>query len=1040
MIERKGHMKKEKLNRIVALILMLCMMVIPVSNATADEVDELNELNNDLKKSTLDVFEQYVKLSTGADPGFGTVKAVVKQCYNLVKGVYLITKGLSGTADTTFNAVYNRYVVVVKGIASTTDAAFQLGWNDIVQYGDVVSPNHPDRFKTAKSGYIQSLEEVKPRLTEVKNDIVWRLFASSEQKNAINEMLNCVNSMLDNNLVPDYYDLYLYGRAAALAAGMQPTAPVTSSVSWQNMSVTNITETDAKVTATISNPDCLTITSATFTLYDPSGSVFGTYTESPNLSDASIPYWLNLKARLNKALSPGTTYSYKISCVANGNTFTSAQSSFTTLSNANLSWANLNVSEITQTNAKVTATILNPGNINVSTVTLTLYNPDGSVFGSYPESCNRSTSTISYWLDLQLRLGKALNPGTTYTYKLECSGNGKTATATNSFTTIAPQDTTKPVISNVVISNISHTGYDISCTATDNVGVTQIRLGSWVTKDSVDSAKWITLSNNGSNTWKCRINVSEFNNQTGTYYNTNIYADDAAGNWTVSNNYNIFVPSYIPNISILYGHLSLQRGASQKIEVSIGSSDGQQPESSALVWTSSDPSVVAVDEEGVITARHLGVATVTATSPDGTVSDSVSVSVTGNLASDSRFFVDKVPVSILSVNSQDYGVTCLVREVGDTMKCAAQINFVNDSINYDIVYTVEEGSLMMNGDMLFVSKNTSRKNVIAAHVYDVNDDGSRGQEMECARITVFVMEEDGIIRLPSALQSLEAYALDGIKATTIVLPDSLKTLGINSLAGIPRGSTIYFNSDRINKFFAADVLGISDSRSEDYIWIDTGSVSYGYVEGQDCSANYYCLGSQVGEAWSGWLTKLPSDTTDYETKTQYRSRSISSQNVYSDWGNWVSNGTTPIDATDLRDVKTVAHAAQTKTVYTYNHYKYYNTSRSAWMYSYVDNSGNSYSTQGSWEYVESDTPYSQYSWAADSGYDGWRDGSNIPWYNQGTKQVTTANAYTEYLYRTRTVNSVTNYGAWSEWSDTAISETAALDVETRTVYRTKLYD
>ena len=123
-----------------------------------------------------------------------------------------------------------------------------------------------------------------------------------------------------------------------------------------------------------------------------------------------------------------------------------------------------------------------------------------------------------------------------------------------------------------------------------------------------------------------------------------------------------------------------------------------------------------------------------------------------------------------------------------------------------------------------------------------------------------------------------------------------------------------------------------------------------------------------------------------------------------------------------------------------NHYKYKYTPKNEWRYSYVDNSGNSWSTQGSWEYVESDIPYRQYATVAKDGYDGWRDGSDYPWFNQGTKQVTTAEAYTEYLYRTRTANSVTNYGGWSDWTDSTITGTASLNVETRTVYRIKLYE
>lgn len=49
--------------------------------------------------------------------------------------------------------------------------------------------------------------------------------------------------------------------------------------------------------------------------------------------------------------------------------------------------------------------------------------------------------------------------------------------------------------------------------------------------------------------------------------------------------------------------------------------------SSSIVWTSSNPKVIAVDEDGNITAKGVGTATVTATSDDGKFSDSCTVTV-----------------------------------------------------------------------------------------------------------------------------------------------------------------------------------------------------------------------------------------------------------------------------------------------------------------------------------------------------------------------------------------------------------------------------
>ena len=42
---------------------------------------------------------------------------------------------------------------------------------------------------------------------------------------------------------------------------------------------------------------------------------------------------------------------------------------------------------------------------------------------------------------------------------------------------------------------------------------------------------------------------------------------------------------------------------------------------------------------------------------------------------------------------------------------------------------------------------------------------------------------------------------------------------------------------------------------------------------------------------------------------------------------------------------------------------------------------------------------------------------------------------TQYRYRTRSLENVTDYGSWSKWSDTAYSSSSTRDVETRTMYR-----
>ena len=89
-------------------------------------------------------------------------------------------------------------------------------------------------------------------------------------------------------------------------------------------------------------------------------------------------------------------------------------------------------------------------------------------------------------------------------------------------------DTEPPVVSNVVVSNVTSSGYTVTATVTDNVGVTRVLFPTWTTHNGQDDLIWYegTISDN---TASVTIKTSRHNNRSGEY-NTHIYAYDAAGN------------------------------------------------------------------------------------------------------------------------------------------------------------------------------------------------------------------------------------------------------------------------------------------------------------------------------------------------------------------------------------------------------------------------------------------------------------------------------------------------------------------------------
>lgn len=98
----------------------------------------------------------------------------------------------------------------------------------------------------------------------------------------------------------------------------------------------------------------------------------------------------------------------------------------------------------------------------------------------------------------------------------------------------AAADTESPVVSNVQVSNITNQGYDISCTVTDNVGVDYVKFPTWTLANGQDDlGDWgsnpLFTGNRSGNTWTYHVNVSDHNNEGGTYQ-TDIRAYDTSGN------------------------------------------------------------------------------------------------------------------------------------------------------------------------------------------------------------------------------------------------------------------------------------------------------------------------------------------------------------------------------------------------------------------------------------------------------------------------------------------------------------------------------
>ena len=100
--------------------------------------------------------------------------------------------------------------------------------------------------------------------------------------------------------------------------------------------------------------------------------------------------------------------------------------------------------------------------------------------------------------------------------------NGQTYTFDSNGVLISGDATNTADISNIKLSNVSSSGYTVTCTVSNPKAVTNIYFPTWTTKNGQDDIIWYKGTINQT-TASCTIKTSQHNNESGEY-NTHIYA------------------------------------------------------------------------------------------------------------------------------------------------------------------------------------------------------------------------------------------------------------------------------------------------------------------------------------------------------------------------------------------------------------------------------------------------------------------------------------------------------------------------------------
>ena len=115
-----------------------------------------------------------------------------------------------------------------------------------------------------------------------------------------------------------------------------------------------------------------------------------------------------------------------------------------------------------------------------------------------------------------------------YVYGINVGGGGNALLNNSGARVNIIADTAAPTINDVKVSNVSGSGYTVTCKVSDNVGVTKVTMPTWTVKNGQDDLVWHTATISG-NTATLRVSIGDHNLESGDYL-THIYAYDAAGN------------------------------------------------------------------------------------------------------------------------------------------------------------------------------------------------------------------------------------------------------------------------------------------------------------------------------------------------------------------------------------------------------------------------------------------------------------------------------------------------------------------------------
>lgn len=224
-----------------------------------------------------------------------------------------------------------------------------------------------------------------------------------------------------------------------------PVGPIKEPVEIQNNNVANITENNAKLSAKVLN-NYQKVTEVGCYLGKSQNNLNYKASDKVNIADVYTNVWYeNIPSEFGMTLEPGMTYYYQFYAVVNGQTYTGSIGQFTTKKaeekKPEVTFSNLIASNITQTDATLTAKVDNKSNSQITEIGCSLgVDEKANQWRTSSSQVGKGTNTIEF--NLRQNFTKAsILPGQTYYYRFYAVVNGKTVESdTKSFQLLSPEE------------------------------------------------------------------------------------------------------------------------------------------------------------------------------------------------------------------------------------------------------------------------------------------------------------------------------------------------------------------------------------------------------------------------------------------------------------------------------------------------------------------------------------------------------------------------------------------------------------------------